>query len=281
MNIPCKACPIGGGEPKLPVGYIRADFLESTGTQYIYTNVRVTNNTGCAIAYTRSALYNRERYLLFIRSLKSGGGTNNFWCPPCMDTAGLSWIIGFGSRYRIQVAEQIPINTRFDVLHNYKNSSKAQINGETVLTFDRSLYTEDNYPENPLVLFGFVNADLTPWRDTLWQGKVYYCYMTEETQETRRYIPAISPDGTPCMYDTVTKKPFYNSGSGSFIVGLTKAQAMRLSSLPPKSTATTLKISLPASILDSSNNVIDTEVKAAMDKAEANGWKFSITSYTS
>ena len=34
------------------------------------------------------------------------------------------------------------------------------------------------------------------------------------------YIPAIDNDGKPCMFDLVTQQPFYNSGSGNFVVGL-------------------------------------------------------------
>ena len=30
-------------------------------------------------------------------------------------------------------------------------------------------------------------------------------------------LPCIDPTGTPCMYDTVTQKPFYNSGIGDFL----------------------------------------------------------------
>lgn len=34
------------------------------------------------------------------------------------------------------------------------------------------------------------------------------------------YIPAVNAEGVPCMFDTVTKKTFYNSGSGDFILGV-------------------------------------------------------------
>jgi hypothetical protein len=35
----------------------------------------------------------------------------------------------------------------------------------------------------------------------------------------RDYIPALDKDGTPCLYDRVSKKCFYNAGTGSFIAG--------------------------------------------------------------
>lgn len=264
---------VGGGD------YIRANFLEATGTQCIYTNVRVTNNTGCAIGYTKSGQPGQEMYLVCIRSLANGFGTNNWWSPPIpyFRDSGMSWQICFGPSYIIPADGQIPLNTRFDVLHNYKNSSNAQINGETVLTFDRSLYTEDNYPENPLVLFGFVNAQHTPWISALWQGKVYYCYMTEDAQETRHYNPAITPEGVPCMYDGVTKQPFYNGGTGAFIVGLTASQALNLANLPEKTAS--LTISLPASIV-SGSTITDAQVASAIETARSKGWTITVRTYT-
>ena len=35
----------------------------------------------------------------------------------------------------------------------------------------------------------------------------------------RNFIPAIDPSGTPCMYDLVSKTPFYNQGAGTFSYG--------------------------------------------------------------
>lgn len=31
-----------------------------------------------------------------------------------------------------------------------------------------------------------------------------------------RMIPSLDPNGKPCMYDTISKQPFYNVGSGEF-----------------------------------------------------------------
>lgn len=32
-------------------------------------------------------------------------------------------------------------------------------------------------------------------------------------------LPCLDKNGTPCMYDTVSKKPFYNGGTGEFLYG--------------------------------------------------------------
>ena len=38
-------------------------------------------------------------------------------------------------------------------------------------------------------------------------------------------VPALDPTGTPCMYDTVSRKPFYNSGTGDFLYPTNEAPA--------------------------------------------------------
>lgn len=73
------------------------------------------------------------------------------------------------------------------------------------------------------------------------------------------------------MYDKVSKQPFYNSGTGSFIVGFTLAQARQLGNLP--ATGGTLTISLP------SNWQEDDGVVNALATAEANGWVFTYQTY--
>ena len=33
-------------------------------------------------------------------------------------------------------------------------------------------------------------------------------------------IPSIDPSGMPCMYDTISKHPLYNKGTGEFLYEL-------------------------------------------------------------
>lgn len=42
------------------------------------------------------------------------------------------------------------------------------------------------------------------------------------------YIPALDPTGAPCMFDLVTRTPFYNSGTGDFIYPTDAAPVMTL-----------------------------------------------------
>ena len=35
----------------------------------------------------------------------------------------------------------------------------------------------------------------------------------------RNFVPALDTTNKPCLYDTVSKQPFYNHGTGEFLYG--------------------------------------------------------------
>ena len=71
------------------------------------------------------------------------------------------------------------------------------------------------------------------------------------------------------MFDKVTKQPFYNSGTGSFIVGFTLAQARNLSKLP--ATGGSLTVSLPWEA-----QLIASGVPAILQAAADRGWTITV-----
>ena len=48
-------------------------------------------------------------------------------------------------------------------------------------------------------------------------GKIYYLQINDGGTLVRDFIPVLSPDGEPCMFDRVTGKLFCNQGSGKFL----------------------------------------------------------------
>ncbi len=51
-------------------------------------------------------------------------------------------------------------------------------------------------------------------------AKIYYARIYDVNENlVRDFIPVVNLDGTPCMYDKVTKECFYNAGTGDFIAG--------------------------------------------------------------
>ena len=49
--------------------------------------------------------------------------------------------------------------------------------------------------------------------------KLYYFTIRQNGETVRDFRPAIDEDGVICLYDNITNKYYYNSGTGSFISG--------------------------------------------------------------
>lgn len=46
--------------------------------------------------------------------------------------------------------------------------------------------------------------------------EIYEVSLLSNGEISGHFIPALDKTGEPCMYDTVSKKPFYNAGTGKF-----------------------------------------------------------------
>lgn len=106
-----------------------------------------------------------------------------------------------------------------------------------------------------------------------WKGKKRWFRALLADVAVFDLIPAITPQGAPCMFNKYDNAFYENTaGKTAFVVGLTLAQARNLSKLP--ATGGTLTISLPTGY-DS-----DSGVMSALESARANGWTLTIQTYT-
>ena len=196
-------------EPLLPEGYTELEYIESTGTQYIDTNVLSNNYLGCelifeytdidGIQYAIGSLeLEKARFSpLFIDNYYSNKPnaflyTNNISFVPKIYTNKTDTNIHYIKFNCSNSRDIIFDNINYGNVEEIGNSTKA-----TIYLFAR------NYE-------GFqLGAKL----------KMYKCIIYENSIEVCNFIPALDSQGKPCMYDTVTKQSFYNKGTGEFIAG--------------------------------------------------------------
>lgn len=48
-------------------------------------------------------------------------------------------------------------------------------------------------------------------------GKIYYFTIYENSSIVANFIPALDQNDRPCMFDTISRKTFYNQGTGEFL----------------------------------------------------------------
>lgn len=202
----------------IPMDYIRIKFLESTGTQWMNTNYVPTTYTGVYIKYqgTENSLAKSSAWPIMsyddvnhaIAPLTNRYQTSGSWY----------WQNKIDPGYWGKSPDYIWEST-INFYDNGNTSMKVIKNGD----LDRTYVLEnsgnprrfDYTPTDPfrICYVKWNNAGVCPWI-------IYNVKITEGLDLKRNYVPVIDPTGVPCMYDTVTGTPLYNSGSDNFVAGL-------------------------------------------------------------
>jgi len=181
----------------------RVEYLESGGGPYIDTGLHPTDTWGYKIKNT----------------YKVGGGEQ---CAiGCMDsgnrfvgvyTSGRAGQLsgGWGS-YVNYLTNTFDWNndTVLEVETNYKNNRKITVNNQVLKDLTEKI---SGTIKNNLYLFARNYGGTI----TRMFGKIYYAEITNGNDTVAYFIPVISPDGDPCMFDKVSQKLFCNEGTGTF-----------------------------------------------------------------
>lgn len=210
-------------EAEVPAGYRKLDFLESTGTQYIDTGVKLSNESEvrCEWKLVSRANYNQW---LYGRNTKFGAYA---------DTASSSEIphFYFGGEAVFYYSEG-----KHAVVHNSKS---VTLDGESRYYSEGLIMTE----ETPAPLFNSSSSS----RGFI--GRIYSFTISRSGEMQVDYVPCIAPNGALGMYNRVDGIVKENAGSGAFIAGLATVDDVRSLWLPE--TGGPLTVSVPADTPDS------------------------------
>lgn len=186
----------------LPSGYTQVNYLQSSGTQYIDTGRKLTQDsditidfcplvlaapeTSCAIFGSRQAAYVHD-YTIF-RDRRS-------------------FVIDFGdapqNRYIYYFKDQQKCFIRI-------NKSGIFLDGTLIKAFPNVDTFET--PTNAM-LFDVGGHNWTEKKAT---DVRIYGYKNSNHQN---FVPCLDGNGVPCFYDTVGQQTYYNQGTGSFTWG--------------------------------------------------------------
>ena len=174
--------------------YIPIEYLESTGTQYIDTGFMPTNNTSVEFEYAFSVAPSSDKVIFGSRTNNDWNNSDDQFYVACKNFSTGLYLYSGETKFTIQSI--IVLNTF------YKH------------TVDNSVATENG--TRPMYLYAFNNkGDLSG----LSQIKIKYLKIYDNNMLIRDFIPVLDEDGTPCMYDRVEGKFYYNQGTGDFIAG--------------------------------------------------------------
>ena len=270
MSIPCKMRPVG--LQSLPLGYTRLEYLEAAGNairnlhSYIMLPVDINLQTD-------SFAFETEHEL--VQSNENQAEGSNIHRPMLFYGMRTNDIAYYGFDYAGQtVADGTAVTPGYNVFRAEYDKGTARFLRNNFL----EAQIQKDIPQSNLIfrllgVFGTTGLPIT--EETLtgnaypFNGRKKYFKVWVNDELKRHLIPSLSPAGIPCMFDLVSKTPFYNQGTGAFIVGLTIAQALSLANLPTTADGT-LTVSLPWEA------EWDARVQNALDRAAAKGWIITV-----
>ena len=194
----------------LPSGYTAVDYLQSTGTQWIEMGVAPNQNTravlkikinnfngvlGVSLIGSRTNANSNDQFTTYLDN--SGGGRFLFR----MDgqTEAISWT-GL-------TTDKIYIVTLSGT------EMKAELEDGTAV-FSKTFSVNDFTSTVTMALFRSKGVS-----GTYFQGRIYSCKHYSGDELIQDFVPCLDTGGVPCMFDLVSRKPFYNKGTGSFTWG--------------------------------------------------------------
>lgn len=178
---------------ELPDGYRRLKYLESSGCQYIDTQFRLAtdrNNVACVVIPTKVHGTHSSGY-------NGIAGENS---SPQLGLCNTGWTVGNANSEKPYLP-QIGVKYKLEYSKNYMgdyyvDGQDTGLRRAGVLTV--KLFYVESKPANVYIkLFSAISS-------------------TKEENLNFNLIPALDPQGKPCLYDLVTKQTFYNEGSGEF-----------------------------------------------------------------
>ena len=198
---------LGGNTGGLPAGYKRVEYLESTRKQWIDTLYypcwdSVIDTEGCF-------LNSNKNYVLYATvENKTEGGWDGayFVCSYSYENRG--WV----SHGKQSGIVEITGLFKFGIKQVF-NTSKDGIFIDG-LKIDNAIEPSVYRNVHSLYLFArnYKGVAELPTESRIWSFKV-----SEKGVTKRDFVPCLDPTGAPCMFDLVSRKPYYNRGAGDFL----------------------------------------------------------------
>ena len=265
------------GGDQLPAGYTRLAYLESTGSQYIDTGIIPRQGPLYHVTAALDYFGEKNIYAPFMSVLGAQSEDSSKQRP----RLSLGYTnAASGAQTRVLAANigwnRSLLSVNPNLRHRYEVKIRLDDNLPELYFDGARLICEDVNPglyvgdiQYPLFLFGSNNwgslGTFKPWR-------IFSCELAGDETTKFSYIPALSPTGVPCMFDTVTRTPVYNSGTGAFIAGVEKQSQLTnlLRKLPDRTgqDVGTLQVRLADELQTPEN-------EAKLDAMLAKNWEIS------
>lgn len=183
----------------LPEGYTALEYIQSSGTQYIDTGRKLTQDSDITIDFSIVGGINRSAGIFGSRESAS---KNN-----------LTLVLDMDARFLVDFSEyrQHRFITAASLERTKIQINKAGVWVNDILKNSWSDVADFETPTNGLI-FDVGNNN--------WTGNKAIMRLYSYTDgDAQRLVPCLDANGVPCLYDLIGKTALYNQGAGSFTWG--------------------------------------------------------------
>jgi len=198
---------------RLPKGYREVEYIQSNGTQYVDTGVKVTSGSKIVMDVELTSV-------------------NSYYASYFFDSASAGTNSGYNYVFRIFASADNTVNAAmgayYKTVSNVKLGDLKSLKRLTLLldapnrigALDgaEAAVGNTNFASsmNTLRLLNISNNKATSFRAS---AKLYSCKMYTGESPTCDFVPCINPSGTVGLYDLVGGKFYGNAGTGVFAAG--------------------------------------------------------------
>lgn len=182
----------------VPDGYTQVDFIQTTGTQYINTNISPASNTKLVARFASTNITKINNYMFGSAYTETANV-----CYVANDTSLLLARYGSTSTYSAAVADL--------------NAHTITLSAEGI-TYDNTQLTTNttSFSSSYLMYIGATNIGNVAHFGNV---KIYEFKVYTGTTLTANFIPCKNASGVAGMYNLVNDQFYENAGTGSFIAG--------------------------------------------------------------
>ncbi len=203
----------GGG---LPSGYTSLNYLQGQGSQYIDTGI-IPLSTKCEVEFdfANNTIWD----------------TSTSWCVPIgaygADDNRYVPLEAYNNNSAKRLFAMTKTNSPIElgIVDSFVNNRTIEIyNDETnqvLINGIRKGYVSDLSSSSQRYPIGIFAYHSDTWNAPTMNVRIYYLILTNKLtgKEIWHGVPALDPNGKPCMLDMVSRQPFYNAGTGDFLYG--------------------------------------------------------------
>lgn len=181
----------------LPTGYTEVQYIQSSGTQYVDTEIPANSDVRTTAEFV--LLENSES----TSCIFGAQGTDSKRYVFCAKSSG-TFRSDYGTEYITGPA--VALNEYYAV---DKNRNLCTLNG-TLITCSAATFTDNSN----LYIFARSYTSLSPSKIKLYKSNIYVADAL-----VRDFKPCINPDGKVGLYDLISGKFYANAGTGVFTAG--------------------------------------------------------------